>query len=141
MAGKNDKLREWAAHLYIVEGYTQKAISDYINVSENTIGKWKRDDKWEEERLAILASPRKVKSVLLTEFEKLSKGETSNIDADAISKIHKVIREMNSTVSPEVIHAVLKLLDTWMSEENPQLAIQCLPLHRKFLIHQIQIDG
>lgn len=141
MAGKNDKLREWAAHLFIVEGYTQKAISEYIDVSENTIGKWKKDYGWEEERLAILASPRKVKSVLLTEFEKISKGEISKIDADALSKVHKVIMQMNATISPEIIHAVLKLLDTWMSETNPALAVQNLPYHRKFLLHQIQIDG
>lgn len=141
MAGKNDKLRLWAAHLFIVDGYTQKAIADYIGVSEVTIGKWKSADKWEEERQAILASPRKIKSILLTELEKITNGEESNIDADSLSKISKVIRELDGKISIEVIHSVLKELDTWLSEENPQFAVQCLAYHKRFLIHKIQIDG
>jgi transposase len=141
MASKNDKLRQWAAHLYINEGYTQKAISDHLEVSENTIGKWKKDDKWEEERQAILASPRKIKSILLAELEKVSNGDDTTIDADALSKIAKVIREMGGKISPEIVHQVLKELDGFILEHDPKLATQSLAIHRRFLMHKIEVDG
>jgi len=142
MAGKKDKLQEWAAHLYINEGYTQKAIADYIDVSEVTISKWKKDNGWEAERKANLASPRKIKAILLTELEKITNGEGSDIDSDALSKIAKVIRELGGgKVSIEAIHQVLKELDSFMLEQNPKLALECIKLHRKFLMHKIEVDG
>ena len=141
MAGKNEKLRAWAAHLFISNGHTLKAIAEQTNVSEVTIGKWKKADKWAEERAAILASPRKLKAMLMVELEKISKGEDSNIDADALSKVSKVIRELDGKISIELIHAVLKELDTWLSEEDPQHAVLCLKYHKKFLIHKINADG
>lgn len=141
MASKNDKLRQWAAHLYITEGYTQKGISEHIGISQVTIGKWKEADKWEEERNAILASPRKIKAVLLQELQKITNGEGSDIDADALSKVSKVIRELDGKISIELIHAVFKELDTWLSEEDPQQAVIALKYHKKFLIHKINADG
>jgi hypothetical protein len=82
-----------------------------------------------------------LKALLLTELEKVSKGEDSQVDADALSKISKVIRELDGNISIEVVHAVLKMLDTWFVEENPKLAVECLPYHKKFLIHKINADG
>ena len=141
MASKNDKLREWAGHLFINEGYTKKAIAEYLGVSEPTIIKWGKEDKWDEEKQRILASPRKLKATLLEALEKISKGEASNIDADALSKISKVLDSLEDKLSIQVFHSAFKEFDSWMTEEDPQLAVKFIAFHKKFLIHKINADG
>ena len=53
MASKNDKIREWAGHLYINEGYTKSGISKYLEISEPTIIRWSKEDEWEEEKKRV----------------------------------------------------------------------------------------
>lgn len=53
MARKNDK-RIRAKELYLTGNYTQKQISEMVGISETSIGKWKREDKWDDLKDSIL---------------------------------------------------------------------------------------
>lgn len=143
MARKKTKLQEFAAHLFINEGWTITAIADYLKgeVTERSIGQWKRDGKWEDERARLLAAPHKIKSILLAELEKVSKGEKSNVDSDALRKIHIVIEGMEKDISPQVAMSVLKELDNWLLRDDPEYAIKAMDYHKRFIQHKINADG
>lgn len=141
MARKKDKLEGYAEHLYINEGWTQKAIAEYLGVTEKTVGSWKSGGNWDYLRQTALAAPHRIKTILLTEFEKLATGKESKIDADAISKISKAIEALSDKVSVQVVTSVFKEFDTWMLEHDPALAMKFTEYHRKFIMHKINIDG
>lgn len=141
MASKKDKLEGFAEHLFINEGMSQKAIAEYLGVTEKTIGNWKNAGKWEEKRMLIIAAPHRIKTTLLAEFEKVAKGEETNIDADALSKIAKAIESLDDKVSVQLILSVFKEFDTWMVDQEPQFAVKFTEYHRKFILHKINVDG
>lgn len=140
MANK-DKLEGFAEHLYINEGWQQKDIAAYLGKSENTISAWKRNGRWDDRKMLVLAAPHRIKTLLLEHFEKLAKGEESKIDADAVSKVAKAIESLNDRISVQVIMSVFKDFDLYMVEQDPQLALKFTEYHRKFLLHKIQTDG
>lgn len=141
MAKAKEKLAAYAEHLFINEGWTQKAIAEYLEVSEVTLSNWKRKGLWEEKRARILAAPHTIKTILLGQLEKVSKGEESNVDADALSKIAKAIDTLDDKISIQVITSVFKEFDLWMVDQDPTQALKFTEFHRKFLLYKINIDG
>lgn len=141
MAKKKDKLDAYAEHLFINEGWTQKAIAEYLEVTEKTIGDWKKAGKWEDKRRRILAAPHTIKTLLLGELEKVAKGEATNVDADSLSKIAKAIDTLDDKISIQVITSVFKEFDLWMVDQDPSLALKFTDYHRRFILHKINIDG
>lgn len=129
-----DKKRELAEQLFINEGYNAKTISQMVDISEPTISKWRTKFNWEKRRTEILAAPHKIKELLLAEMEKISKGEKSLVDADALSKIAKAIQSVDQKISLQVIVSVFKEFDNWMADNDPAMAINFLDYHKKFLL-------
>ena len=84
MAKSKDALRKYAEHLYVNEGWKQKAIAEFLGVNEKTISNdWKKKDKWEEKRALIVAAPHNIKTILVAEMQKIIQGEETKVDADA----------------------------------------------------------
>ena len=141
MAKSKEKLNAFAEHLFINEGWTGKAIADYLEVSEQSIVKWKKVGLWEDKRKRILAAPHTIKTILLGELEKVSKGEESKVDGDKLSKIAKAIDTLDDKISIQVITSVFKEFDLWMVDIDPIQALKFTEYHRKFLLYKINIDG
>lgn len=127
------KKRKLASELFVFNMMDAKQISDLISVSEKTLGKWRKDDKWEEQREEVLTNPNEIRRILLKEALSVSKGNAPTIQTDALSKILKGIEIMSDKISPQVVLAVIQLLDNWMAERYPQLAVDALSAHREFL--------
>lgn len=53
MAKLNEK-RLQAKELYLTGKYTQKALGDILKVSQTSLTKWKKEDKWEDLKDSIL---------------------------------------------------------------------------------------
>lgn len=141
MATKKDSLGNVSELLFINEGWTQKAIADYLKVTEKTVGRWASDGKWEEKRKLLQTAPHRIKLILLEEFERIARGEETKVDADAISKISKAIREISDKISIEVIMSVFKEFDVWLVEDDPEFAIKSTEKQRKFLLHKINQEN
>nr|DAU74061.1 MAG TPA: Protein of unknown function (DUF1804) [Caudoviricetes sp.] len=131
-----------AERMYVEEGMTAKAIANAIDVTEQTIGRWKKgiqgDISWDEKRNQYLSAPSNIKKILTNELIHLSKGGDATLDIKAITDITKAIATMSEKVSTQVVFSVFKEFDMWMSEQDPERAIQFMEWHKIFLLHKAQ---
>lgn len=134
---KRETNRILAEGMFIEQGMTCKAISELIDVSEKTLSKWRNDGNWDKRREENLAAPHKIRGLLLGEMQKILNGEKSSIDADALSKMSKVMENISGPASPQVVISILKDFDNWMASQDPLVAVQFLEWHRKFIQHVI----
>lgn len=134
---KNAAIRHLAEHLFVEKGWKQNAIADYLGIAEKTIIEWKKKDAWETKRIAISAAPHTIKSTLLAEMNKIINGEQSKINADALSKMYKVVADLDQDLSAEVCMSVFEEFDLFMVNKDPKMALQFTEYHRQFLIHKL----
>ena len=132
----NKKKREIAERMFIDQGATGKAIAEQLEVSEQTVSRWKKDHNWDDRRRQTLTAPHKIKEILLQELENVAKGEKAKIDADALAKINKVIDTLTDKVSVQVVITVFKEFDNWMADQEPDVAISFLEWHKQFILHK-----
>lgn len=138
---KKDNQQRIAESMFIEQGMNAKAISELIEVSEKTISNWRKKGNWDARRDEALAAPHKIREILLRELKTLAEGGDSTVDADALSKISKVMDSMSDRISPQATISVFKEFDTWMIEQDPALALKFTEYHRLFILHKINIDG
>lgn len=138
MAGlNNDKKREIAEDLFIRGVMNAKAIAIHLSVSEQTLTKWKKgkpgEKSWEERKRELNLTPLKLKEKLLEEANKIANGETSFINADALSKIMSAVDKLDKKISLRVVIDVIKELDNYVSKHDPKKALEFTEWHKKFI--------
>lgn len=138
----NEPMRAYAEKLFVEEGMTAKAIAAATDVTEQTIGRWRKgiqgDVSWDEKRQRHLSAPNNIKNVLMTELSDLAEGKESRIDVKAISAVTKAIELLSDKVSAQIVMAVLKEFDSWMAVQDPEAAISFLEWHKMFLLYKAQ---
>lgn len=141
----NEKKRALAERLYINEGMTGKAIAEELDVSEQTIVRWKHgkngEKPWDERRQQAMAAPHRIKELILAQMQKISSGEKSNIDADALIKMARALESIDKKTSVQSVISVLKEFDLFMADTDPAMAVKFLPYHKKFLHFKAATDG
>lgn len=130
-----------AEQMFVSYQMTAKAIAETLDLQEKTVGKWRDEDGWDKKRDEFFANPVKIRQVLLSELFSVASGEPAAIDADALSKITKALDTLSDKISPEVVVGVMQMLDNFLAEYNPQLAVDCLDPHKAFIHHIISING
>ncbi|MCT4613596.1 MAG: hypothetical protein N4A49_01825 [Marinifilaceae bacterium] len=134
------KLKQLAERMFF-EGDSNTQIAEDLNLSKVTISKWRKLENWDERKAELTASPHKIKELLLKELQKLSNGETSSINADAISKLSRVIEAVSGKVSTQVVITVFKEFDNWMSSQDPEMAIQFTEFHKQFVLYKASLES
>ncbi len=136
----NQKKRALAERMFIEDGMTAKAIAMALDTSQQTIGKWRKgrtgEKNWSLRRAEVLSAPHKIKELLMGELEKVANGEKSTIDADALSKISKVIEAVSGKVSVQVVLSTFKEFDNWMAGQEPEMAVKFLEWHKSFILYK-----
>ncbi|MDC9722374.1 MAG: hypothetical protein PSN34_06330 [Urechidicola sp.] len=144
MALSNQKKRALAERMFIEDGDTAKYISEFLTVSEQTLSRWRKgrtgESSWDDRRAENLSAPHKLKEILTKQLQIVAEGGQSTIDADALAKISRVLQDVSSKTSVQVVLSVLKEFDTWMAEQEPELAIDFLKWHKKFIIHKASMQ-
>lgn len=133
------KLYADAETLFVEGGLNAVAIAETLTISEVTLSSWRKKFAWDKKRDDYLASPGKIREMLLSEIKKIAEGQKSSIDADALSKIQKVFLsfEKQSTSIP-VTMSVFKAFDNWIVENSPQMAVPFTEWHKRYLHHLAQ---
>ena len=138
----NESLRALAEKMFVEEGMTAKAIAATIDVSEQTIGRWRKgiqgDISWDDKRNLFLSGPNNIKKVLMSELSDLASGQQGKLDVKAISAVTKAIELLSDKVSAHIVMAVFKEFDSWMASQDPDFAIKCLEWHKMFLLYKAQ---
>jgi transposase len=117
----NQAKKVMAEKMYVEDGMTAKAIAEQLDVSEQTLVKWKKDGRWDDKRAEMLASPL--------------------IDADALSKINKVIEGLSGATSVQIVFSVFKEFDNWMADQDPKTAVLFTEYHKQFILYKINQEG
>ncbi len=130
-----------AERFFINDGMNAKSIALELDVSEVTISKWRNEGKWDDRRQMALAAPHRIKELLLGELEKISNGQQSMIDADALAKISKVIESVDKRVNVQIVISVIKEFDNWMATQEPELAVKFLDFHKRFILYKARQDA
>lgn len=141
MPKEKKKELQVAEDLFVNKFWTAKAIAEFLNVQENTVGKWRAKYKWDKLQEETINNPVKMKRLIAGQMLLIAQGEKSNIDADALAKMFKVYEGISDKINPGITAAIIKLLDEFTAKENPQLALQTLENNKKFLIHIINTYG
>lgn len=127
-----------AERMFVEDGMTAKAISETIGISENTLSKWRKQNRWDDRRAEMLAAPHKLREILMRELKTIAEGNTSKIDADALAKVSKVIESMSERINPQVVFSVFKEFDNWMADQDPKTALLFIEYHKQYLLYKIK---
>lgn len=135
------KLYPTAENCFVEQGMTCAAISELTGITETTLSKWRNTYNWDTLRDEALASPGKIRQLLLDEIKNLSEGGKATIDTDGLSKVAKALQYFDGKVSLAVVISVLKEFDNWMAGNDPQTAVRFLEYHRQFINYRAQADS
>ncbi|WP_187477840.1 hypothetical protein [Amniculibacterium sp. G2-70] len=140
----NEPLRAMAERMFVEEGMTAKSIALAIDVTEQTVGRWRKgiqgDISWDDKKTEFLSAPHNIKKVLMNELNHLSKGGDATIDVKAIKEVSNVISTLSDKVSTQITFSVFREFDNWMATQDPEKAIEFLDWHRTFLLHKAQAE-
>ena len=137
----NQAKKVMAERMFVEDGMTAKAIAEQLEVSEQTLSKWRKgkegEKSWDDKRAEMLASPHKIKEILLKELMLVAGGEKSMVDADALAKINKVIETLSDKINTQIVFSVFKEFDNWMADQDPKTAILFTEYHKQFILYKI----
>ncbi|SDE75749.1 hypothetical protein [Riemerella columbipharyngis] len=136
-------LREICERLFVETGLSAKALSNTYPVTEQTISKWRNDTSrdgktWDEKRQEFITAPANIRQVLMDELRKVAEGSESSINVKDLATIYKVIEGFSDKVNTQVVYSVFKEFDNWMSDQDPELALQFVHFHKLFLIYKAE---
>lgn len=141
----NSLLKGLAERMYVEEGHTAKAISSAINISEQTISRWKKgignEISWDEKRRKQLTAPHNIKRLINEELARLTQGSEPTLDMKAIKDAIAAMQGISDDISAQVVYSVFREFDIWMSLQEPTKAIEIAEWHKQFLLHKAQQDG
>lgn len=137
----NQAKKVMAERMFVEDGMTAKAIAEQLDLSEQTLSKWRKgkegEKSWDDKRAEMLASPHKIREILIRELMIVAGGEKSLVDADALAKINKVIETLSDKISAQVVFSVFKEFDNWMADQDPKTAILFTEYHKQFILYKI----
>lgn len=140
-----ERLRGSAEDFYIRLGMQGKEIAELLDVSEQTISKWKKgregEKNWDDRKTEMQLTPIKVKEILLKEAMKIANGEETKIDADKLSKVVSSIEKLDRKINVRIVMDVFREFDNWMAETDPKLAVEFTKYHKMFLQHRIALES
>ncbi len=142
----NEVVRAMAERMFVEDGMTAKAIAKAVDVTEQTIGRWRKGVgvnavSWDEKRKDFLSAPHNLKKILMKELNNVAEGKDAAIDVKALANINKVIESLSDKVSVQVVYTVFKEFDNWMADQDPKIAVQFLEWHKQFLLHKAQQEN
>jgi uncharacterized protein YjcR len=133
--------RDHAKLLFIHEQLSQKEIAARIKVSEVTISKWAKLDKWDGYRVSITITKEEQLKNLYRQLSEMNKAISEReerkyataSEADTISKLAGAIEKMESDVGIADIVSVAKKFLSWMRKFDLVKAQETTPLFDAFI--------
>lgn len=140
----NEKKREIAEDMYIRLSLNGREIAKNLGVTEPTVSKWKKgregEPSWDDRKKEAQLTPLKIKELLVGEAYKVSKGETSTINSDQISKLMAAIDRLDKKINVRTVMDVFREFDNWMADQEPATAILFTKFHKLFLQYRINLE-
>lgn len=85
--------------------------------------------------------PGKIRELLLDEMQWIAERNKARLDTDGLSKVAKSLQYFDGKVPLSVVISVLKEVDNFVAEINPQEVVKITEYHRMFIQHRAQVDS
>ena len=95
-ASESDYKKSQAKDLF-VKGFNITNISEIIGIGMKTLGNWRRDGKWDEEKELAALKPSNIRRLTLKAALAIEKGEELPYSADQISKVVAAFDRINDS--------------------------------------------
>lgn len=135
------KLYEAARTMFIEHGTTCAAIADTLGLHESRLSEWRNKMKWDDDRRRLLSTPDTIKKLLLEDLERVANGQPAQTDVKALCKLKNALEYFDGKVSFSVVLAVIRELDNFIAETDPQKALEHTDCHKQFLAHRAKLDS
>ena len=137
MKATRQQQRELARLKFFYQHWTFKEISGWLGVSENTIGKWAKDDGWKDEKRSLTQSR---EQALLAAYKQLGEID-SNIAgrpegerfATKDERLRRDITEMEAGSGIRDVINVSQALLNWLRAFDPTKAIEVSALFDQYI--------
>ncbi len=138
-------IRGQAKLLFVHENLTQKEIAARVGVSEVTLSKWAKLEKWDSLRVSITITKEEQLKSLYRQLsamnnaiaERDQKYATAS-EADTISKLANAIDKMETDIGVSDIVSVGKKWLTWLREYDLKKAQEITPLFDAFIKNSLR---
>ena len=137
----NAKKKELAQKLYMQNFFsTQKELAEYLEVSEQSLTKWIKANKWEDMRESYLISfteemafMKKQLRIMREQLEVEGRTTFNNKEMDVITKLTASIRNLKSEIGIEdVIDVSIKVVE-WLRTQDIRKAQQAAEVFNAYI--------
>lgn len=117
-----------AALLYINQELSGKEVAEIIDVSENTVSKWNKEEHWDRQRSAMRTTPEKLVLRYYKQSDKIidvaeeEQRALTTAEVDALAKLAASISKIDKTVSENIVMSVLRNYNNWLLLIDPDTA-------------------
>ena len=115
-------------------------MAELYSVRPATVSDWANKYEWEEKRLNFHASPTIIKQKLQAETIRVMEGKPATFSASEVGKLMAALERCETQADPTTVYKVLRELDLFISEQDPDFANLCTKYHKQFLQMKIRID-
>lgn len=137
---KRHPQRDLAAILFVEAGLAQKEIASELGVSENTIGKWCKEDHWQDQKQVQSGMAASIIKDLYKQINKVKEGAEANErslntqEADVIVKLSSAIDKMAKKKTPDMCMSVLVEFNEFLVSANQlEIAKSITGFQREFI--------
>lgn len=129
MGLRKTEQREYAKLLFISQGLTQKEIAERCEVTEKTVSRWNKEDRWEDLKRSLMVVKDQQLTSLYMKLERLNQNiedKQDNLvtskDVDAISKLTASIKQLETDTSVGEIISVAKMIINLIQQDDLDFA-------------------
>ena len=130
--GQLDAAKE-LARMYYLNGETQKAIAERLDISAVTINRWVRDGQWDSIRAAKTISRRELVAKMLTQInDRLEAGDWT---ADELIKATGAIEKLDKQTNVVTVLEVFTKFNNWLiarMQFDPELTPEIVKVINKY---------
>ena len=113
--------KEYAQMLYLKENLTQQEIAERVNVSRQTVARWMKDGKWEEQKVGITTTREAQIANLYRQIAEINRVISERVEgqrfatpaeADTMGKLAAAVKKMETDVGiADIISVGMRFID------------------------------
>ena len=139
--------KDFARTLYLSEReITQKEIASRVGVTEATVSKWVREERWEQLKTSLVGGREELLGWLHAQLnairEAVSLREENNFvsskEADTITKLTNAIKKLETETNIAHKVEVAQQFLVWLRANDSEKAMEFLPLFDAFIKESMQ---
>lgn len=142
----NGSSRDYARLLFIKESLTQKEVAKRLGVTEATISRWAKEEKWSEQKITLLSTKQEELRRLYNQLKALNdhieekdsgKRFPDSKEGDSLTKITAAIRSLETELNiAQVVDVFIDFLE-WTRGVSLAKAQEIVDLQDAYIKHLI----